>query len=157
MKKILTAVFLLINISLFAQDTIPATDTFAIKIEVPKFSDPQVQNVAQEYASIIKESIGMMKNPSMDSTKEQEFAKRAEALGTKMQEAIKLLESTPDEMKKFTDFLQAAAQNMAKAYTPSEETNAENKPNVAPVGEPSKPASKKTTNKKPAAKKTNKN
>lgn len=82
-----------------ADTKVSTTTTTTTSVEVPKFADADVQKLATEYAAF-------MADPAMasDPAKAQEWA-------TKSQSAMTKLAASPDELKKWNDFMM----NLSKA------------------------------------------
>lgn len=78
------------------------TTTAEVKLEVPKFTDADVQKFADEYAAFVT-TAGKLKADNVDeySKKNVEFTKR------KGETELKLTK-TPDEEKKFEEFMTKA-------------------------------------------------
>lgn len=77
----------------------------------PKFSSPEVQKVADEYAAFVKEYIAAYK--SGDATKIQALVAKQQEWGTKMSSAMTSM--TPDDVKAWTDFTQQLGKEMSDA------------------------------------------
>ncbi len=119
MKKLLSA-FLIVGTLVACKDSkkndaTTATDTKTeikgdVKIgasaDVPKFEDADVQKMAEEYANFVKGYA------SADPAKVADYAKRAQDWANKMQAPMQKLAANPEEMKKFTDFMDAMAKEM---------------------------------------------
>ncbi|MBK7883634.1 MAG: hypothetical protein IPJ81_07370 [Chitinophagaceae bacterium] len=81
-------------------------------IEVPKFKDPEVQKLAEEYAIFFMESYTL----ANDASKAEAYTKKAQDWGERMQQIIPKLSESPEEMKKFTDFIQKLAMSYQDSY-----------------------------------------
>jgi len=77
----------------------------------PKFSSPEVQKVADEYAAFVKEYVAAYK--SGDATKIQALVAKQQEWGTKMTSAMSSM--TADDVKAWTDFTQQLGKEMSDA------------------------------------------
>ena len=100
------------------EPTAPTTDP-APTGDVPKFADAEVQKFVDDYTAFVKSYIDAYKSKDMTKVSElagkmQEWSGRTASVGQK-------LASSPDEAKKFNDYMVKLSQdwaNAAKAMTP---------------------------------------
>lgn len=86
--------------------TVPSTA--AATVEVPKFADADVQKLADEYTAYAKEAA----TASADPAKAAEYQKKATEWAAKIQPVIQKLASKPEEMKKWSEYMQKLAVEM---------------------------------------------
>lgn len=77
-------------------------------IETPKFADADVQKFADEYTAFIKEASSAAGDPA----KTAEYTKKAQEWAAKMAPIAQKLAAKPEEMKKWSDYMQKIAANM---------------------------------------------
>ena len=89
-------------------DPAPTNTTTTAADGVPNFSDPEVQKFANDYAAFIKEYKAGMSDPA----RMQELSKQMQDWSTKSQNIGAKLASNPDDLKKWTDWVQEISKSM---------------------------------------------
>ncbi len=88
--------------------TTPADPTTTATSGVPTFSDPEVQQFANDYAAFMANYKAGMKDPAkmQDLTKDmQKWTEKSQKIGMK-------LSQTPDEAKKWADWVMVVSKDM---------------------------------------------
>jgi len=88
--------------------TQPTTTTTTASTSVPTFTDPEVQQFANEYAAFMAEYKAGMKDPA----KMSDLGKKMTDWSTKSQNIGVKLAKTPDEAKKWADWVMALSKDM---------------------------------------------
>ncbi len=92
--------------------TEPTTTTTTTAAEgVPTFSDPEVQQFANDYAAFIKEYKAGMTDPA----KMQDLAKQMQDWSTKSQSIGMKLGQNPEDLKKWTDWVTEISKSLMPA------------------------------------------
>jgi len=98
-----------------ATEETPATETPAVTttttVEVPKFSTPEMQKFADEYAAYTAEAIAVSK--SGDAAKITALQAKAQEWATKTTAAMSKM--TPEDAQKWSTFATALAQEQANS------------------------------------------
>ena len=76
--------------------------------DLPKFSSPEIQKVAEEYSAFVNESVAASK--SGDAAKIQALSAKAQEWATKSQTAMAKM--TPEDVKLWTDYYTKLSQKM---------------------------------------------
>lgn len=80
-----------------------------------KFSNPEVQKVADEYATFVKEYVAAYK--SGDATKIADLAKKQQEWTTKLTSSMSAM--TPEDVKVWTEYMQKLSEEMTAAAMPA--------------------------------------
>lgn len=80
-----------------------------------KFSNPEVQKVADEYATFVKEYVAAYK--SGDATKIADLAKKQQEWTTKLTNSMSSM--TPEDVKVWTEYMQKLSEEMTAAAMPA--------------------------------------
>lgn len=80
-----------------------------------KFSNPEVQKVADEYATFVKEYVAAYK--SGDATKIADLAKKQQEWTTKLTSSMSSM--TPEDVKVWTEYMQKLSEEMTAAAMPA--------------------------------------
>lgn len=80
-----------------------------------KFSNPEVQKVADEYATFVKEYVEAYK--AGDATKIQDLVKKQQEWATKLTTAATSM--TPDDAKAWGEYMQKLSEEMTAAAMPA--------------------------------------
>jgi len=90
----------------------PATpEETSASTEIPKFSSPEIQKVADDYAKFVNEYAEAYK--SGDTSKIQNLVSMQAEWATKLQSSMKNM--TPEDLKAWTDYMQKLSQKMTDA------------------------------------------
>lgn len=98
-----------------ATETQASNDSSADSSSSAKFSSPEVQKVADEYATFVKEYVEAYK--SGDATKIHDLAKKQQEWATKLQSSMSSM--TPEDVKVWTEYMQKLSEEMTAATMPA--------------------------------------
>ena len=96
------------------------TTTTTTTNETPKFADAEVQKYVDDYAAFVRSYVDAYKGKDM--TKVQELSAKMSDWSTRSAAISQKLAASPDEAKKFSDYMVKLSQDWAdaaKAMTPS--------------------------------------